>query len=74
MTTNPGRFSFTLPRPYVTHDPMHGLPLSRRPLFIISIADPWIGLSAYMLWMNAMSSTQFPTFGNRSDTILPHWP
>src|SRR5688572_14763826 len=74
ITTNPGRFSFSLPRPYVTQLPRHGLPLSNLPLFIIRSPDPWIGLSAYIEWRNAMSSTHDPTFGNRSDTRLPHFP
>src|SRR5829696_1779997 len=74
MTTKPGRFWLTLPRPYVTHDPRHGLPDRMRPEFIISIAEPWMGDSAYIECRKAMSSTQVPTCGNRSDTILPHWP
>src|SRR5437762_9287085 len=74
MTTKPGRFSLTLPRPYVTHEPRHGLPLRMRPEFIISMAEPWIGDSAYIEWRKAMSSTQVPRCGNRSETHLPHWP
>src|SRR5262245_24152406 len=74
MTTKPGRFSFTLPRPYVTHEPMHGFPLRMRPAFIMSSAEPWIGDSAYIECRNAMSSTQPPTCGKRSDTSLPHSP
>src|SRR5262245_7862411 len=74
LTTNPGKFSFSLPRPYVTHDPRAGCPDRIRPEFIMSMADPWIGDSAYMLCTNAMSSTHDPMFGNRSLTILPHLP
>ena len=44
------------------------------PEFIISIAEPWIGDSAYIEWMKAMSSTQVARFGNRSETHLPHSP
>ena len=40
----------------------------------MSIALPWIGLSAYMLLMNAMSSTQVATCGKRSLTHAPDWP
>src|SRR5262245_29318495 len=36
--------------------------------------EPWIGDSAYIEWMNAMSSTHEPTLGKMSDTHLPHWP
>lgn len=71
ITTKPGRFSFSLPSPYVTQEPRQGLPLRIRPEFIISIAEPWIGDSAYIEWMNAMSSTQVARCGKRSETILP---
>src|SRR5262245_30169647 len=74
MTTKPGRFSLTLPRPYVTHEPRHGWPLRIRPEFIISMAEPWIGDSAYIEWRKAMSSTQVPRCGNTSETHLPHRP
>ena len=74
ITTNPGRFSFTDPRPLFTHDPRHGLPDKIRPEFIISIADPCSGLSAYIDLMNAMSSTQVARCGNRSETHAPHCP
>src|SRR5262245_22754776 len=67
-------FWLTLPRPYVTHDPRHGLPDRMRPEFIISIAEPWIGDSAYMECKKAMSSTQPPRCGKRSETYLPHCP
>ena len=38
------------------------------------MAEPWIGDSAYIEWMKAMSSTQVARCGNRSETHLPHWP
>ena len=53
---------------------MAGLPERIRPLFICSIAEPCSGASAVIEWMNAMSSTQPPMFGNRSETHLPHSP
>src|SRR5215470_2399925 len=74
ITTKPGRFRSTEPSPYVAHEPRHGAPLRMRPLFIISIAEPCNGDSAYMLCTNAMSSTQRARWGNRSETHLPHWP
>ena len=40
----------------------------------MSIALPWIGLSAYMLFTNAMSSTQVARCGKSSLTHAPHWP
>ena len=46
----------------------------RRPLFIISIADPWIGESAVIECTKAMSSTHWATFGKSSLTCFPHWP
>ena len=44
------------------------------PEFIWSIADPWIGESAVIEWMKAMSSTFCARFGKRSDTHLPDCP
>src|SRR5262245_66696287 len=74
MTTKPGRFSLTEPRPYVTHEPRQGWPERMRPEFIISIAEPWIGDSAYIEWRKAMSSTQVARCGKRSLTHLPQRP
>ena len=45
-----------------------------RPEFIWSIAEPCSGESAVIECRNEMSSTHVPTFGNRSDTHLPHSP
>ena len=38
ITTNPGRFSASLPRPYVTHEPTHGKPMRGIPVFIMNRA------------------------------------
>ena len=51
-----------------------GMPDRIRPVFICSMAEPWIGESAYIEWTKAMSSTHVARCGNRSETILPHWP
>ena len=58
----------------MTHEPRHGLPLMSRPEFIMSMALPWIGDSAYMLWTKAMSSAQVPRLGKRSLTHFPDLP
>src|ERR1044072_4804900 len=74
ITSKPDRVSLTLPRPYFAQAPRQGLPLRILPVFICSIAEPWIGESAVIECMNAMSSTQVARCGNKSDTHLPHWP
>ena len=58
----------------MTHEPRQGWPLRIRPEFIISMAEPWMGDSAYIEWTNAMSSTHVARLGKTSETILPHWP
>src|SRR5437588_4922026 len=45
-----------------------------RPVFICSIADPWIGESAVIECRKAMSSTHVARWGKRSLTHLPHCP
>ena len=38
------------------------------------MAEPWIGESAVIEWMNAMSSTHSAKFGKSWLTCLPDWP
>ncbi len=40
----------------------------------MSMAEPWIGDSAYIEWMKAMSSTQVARWGKSVETGLPHCP
>ncbi len=53
---------------------MHGLPLWILPVFICNMAEPWIGESAVIDLMKAMSSTQVARCGKRSETSCPDWP
>ena len=42
ITTKPGRSAFSLPRPYVTHEPMLGRPGIDVPVFITVCAGSWL--------------------------------
>src|SRR6516162_3807404 len=53
---------------------MQGLPDKILPVFICSIAEPWMGESAVIECKKARSSIQVARCGNRSLTHLPHWP
>src|SRR5262245_57757629 len=44
-TTKPGRFLFSVPSPYVSHDPIEGRPTCVWPVFIMSIDGSWFGMS-----------------------------
>jgi hypothetical protein len=58
----------------LSQEPKDGFPLIKLPEFIMSRAEPWIGESAVIEWIKAMSSTQVPTLGKRSETHFPHSP
>src|SRR5215467_3680116 len=73
-TTKPGRFLFSVPSPYVSHDPRDGLPAWLNPVFIISIDGSWFGMSVYIDRIQQMSSAIWPTLGNSSLTSMPHCP
>ena len=74
ITTNPGRFWLSLPRPYVTQEPTHGKPIRAMPVFIMKRAGEWLFDSVKTEWRNAILSTCRPRFGKISETILPHSP
>ena len=38
----PGRFWFSVPIPYVTHDPTQGNPIRAIPVFIWNCAGEWL--------------------------------
>src|SRR2546421_3411777 len=71
---NVGRFSFMLPSPYETHDPMHGKPGSTKPVFCMNVAGPWTLDFAIMEWTKAISSAQDAMCGTRSLIHFPDWP
>ena len=53
---------------------MLGKPSKTKPVFICSMAGPWVLLRAVREWTKAMSSTHPPRWGSRSEIDLPHWP
>ena len=73
-TTNVGRFSLRLPRPYETQAPMLGKPGSTKPVFCMNVAGPCTFDLATIAGRNAMSSTQPARCGTRSLIHWPHWP
>src|SRR5882724_11504104 len=73
-TTYAGRFLFSVPSPYVSHDPMDGRPTWLCPVFIINMDGSWFGISVYTDRMKQMSSTHSPTCGNSSLTSMPLFP
>src|SRR4051812_44843883 len=74
MAMKPGRFWFSLPSPYVTHEPMLGRG-SRASPQLSSISDgSWLGTSACIERMMHMSSTHAARLGNRSLTSTPLLP
>src|SRR5690242_13914591 len=74
MAMKPGRFWFSVPRPYVTHDPTLGRAIWASPQFI-SISDgSWLGTSAFIDRMTHKSSAWRAMLGNRSLTGSPLWP
>src|SRR5215813_11162331 len=73
-TTKPGRFLFSTPSPYVSHEPSDGRPAWLKPVFIISIDGSWFGISVFIDRIQQMLSAHSPRLGNRSLTSIPHWP
>src|SRR3954452_13225219 len=74
MVMKPGRLLFSVPSPYVTHDPIDGgrnlaVPVCRR-----KVASPWARPSVCMLLITHRSSTCVATCGNNSETQRPHSP
>src|SRR6185312_3298695 len=67
-------FWFSVPRPYVTHEPMLGRTSRDSPQFI-SISDgSWFGTSACIERTTAISSIDSATCENSSLTSIPLWP
>ena len=57
ITTNEGRFSFSVPSPYVTHEPRHGRPAIGEPVFIWHTPPEWLIAFVQHDRITAMSST-----------------
>src|SRR6185436_10817913 len=71
---NPGRFWFSVPRPYVSQEPMLGRDWRGSPQFIRSSDGSWFGSSACIPRMTQRSSTDCARFGKSSLTSMPLWP
>src|SRR3954470_15136213 len=74
IVTKPGRLRFSLPSPYVTHEPTQGNPIRDMPVLIMNNAGEWLFEVVQHEWMNAILSTWPPSFGKISETHLPHCP
>jgi hypothetical protein len=73
-TMNPGRLSVSAPRPYSSHDPMLGRPLSCDPLFMNAWAGSWLICSVTIDRMIAMSSAILAACGNSDEISCPLLP
>ena len=74
MTMKPGRFWFSLPSPYVTQEPTLGRISRASPQFISMSDGSWLGTSACIERITAMSSMHFAVCGKISLTSVPLWP
>src|SRR5688572_11425637 len=71
---NPGRFWFSDPSPYVTHEPRLGRGSRASPQFMSMSDGSWLGTSAYIDRITAISSIDSATCGKSSLTSIPLWP
>src|SRR5260221_9424351 len=74
ITTNAGRFVFSVPKPYVVHAPSEGRPARIEPVFIWHTPPEWLIPSAMHERITAISSTICAVCGNQSDTHSPLCP
>src|SRR5262249_47491335 len=74
MTTNAGRSWFSVPRPYVTHDPSDGRPARMDPVFIWQMPAEWLMPSPQHERITARSSAQVAVCGSQSLTHSPPLP
>ena len=74
ITTKPGRFSHSLPRPYSDQEPRQGRPPRMLPVFIWQMPPTWFNPSDWQLRITAMSSTHVAISGYQSLTQMPDWP
>ena len=71
ISTNAGRFSFSVPSPYATHDPALGRTSRPEPVKIMFLAVKWSSLSWCSDLMKHRSSISLLVSGNRSDAHAP---
>ena len=62
-TMNPGKSRDSVPRPYVTHEPMLGCPKIGRPQFISNWPGVWLDTSVCIERMRQVSSAILPRCG-----------
>src|ERR1700693_547052 len=74
IVTKPGRLRFSLPKPYVTHEPTHGKPIRDMPVLIMNRAGEWLLELVQHEWMKAILSTCCATCGKISEPHLPQSP
>ena len=74
MVTKAGMFSFSVPSPYETHDPIEGRTKRSLPVFIARMAPPWAALVPYIERTKQRSSATPARFGSSSLTQCPRLP
>src|SRR6478735_12307958 len=71
MTTKPGRFLFSVPKPYDPHAPTDGRPPNTEPVFIMQTPPAWLMPSETQERMTARSSACSATFSNQLEIQRP---
>src|SRR5437762_3521413 len=66
-----GRFWFSEPSAYATHDPIDGNPVKPRPVTNVNCAVEWSMRSVVIDRTNVVLSTTFWKYGSRSETCRP---
>jgi hypothetical protein len=74
ITTKPGRFWFSVPSPYVIHEPTLGRICRASPQFISRSDGSWLGTSAFIERITHRSSTCCAVFWKISLTSMPLCP
>src|SRR5687767_10618527 len=67
-------FSLALPRPYKAHAPRLGFAIRNEPVFIITVATSWAGMSVCIDRITERLSTCAAMEGNTSLTSIPDFP
>ena len=74
MVTKPGRFWFSVPRPYWIQAPIEGRMAAVAPQCRNRVAGPWATPSVCREWMKQRSSTCLFVSGNRDEAQRPDSP
>ena len=70
-TTKPGRSWFSLPNPYVTHEPIEGRPMRGEPVYKSICAGAWLNCSVYIDLTKQRSSACSDSIGTASENQAP---